>query len=1044
MRRLAGVSLGGGGSEFPGLLVGLVRASVHEMVGHKVSENRSAVAREACRCVAVLARCLTDHFGALAELWLPELLRNTTRAVVVAAAGDEAARAVFGCTKDGFPRLLPYLVDTSKNKSAAIRRRCLDYVMLALARWNDAAFDRHVGQIRDMVTAAIGDADSSVRATARRAYWVLRLRFPDLAEAVMNSLAPSMQRHVLREDQEFDAEAFVRAAEAAAEEPQPALGEHPQDLGGDDRGADNIATTPGPTDISASDRDPQASSSSTSTAAGSAARRVHGTHHPSQQPQRRPGAALFSAAAAAATESSGGGAIGGGAVRPAGRNAGVSALRVAGVTATANGGEGAVAAAAKPGAFRVPRVGGNATSSGANERSSVAAHAGGEAEPQQGFGVSGSVGGVSKVGRGAPSMRVPGRRGEEAGERGAEGVAMRAVVAEAVVLDRREVLRQVKRTHGPMTWSAKQRDVGPQRMYGTGSNESCKDHAVRRRAECHRCLRWRTLSLSRSASRRLEALIADRAKDTNFRVVAAALKLLGGLVEAQPALMAGHASALLPSVFPNLADTKEPVRQAANGVLDACRAAFPPHQLCSSLCPRVLELPPGRARTGLLEFLAVLVPHSSSYFIQEANPAGEGTGAGGHLHSLTQRVAAALVQTPPPANWDGGLGDDGRPTSAGPGASAAIRLLTALALSFCRSRSPSPSPSWSSGAVAAGGERGVAGGGGAAAAAAASGVRAEAVGEVEVRSRSAGNKENQGRITSFSPSPPRSPLRTPLPSPSATAISPPGGSAGGRLFPTTPGSAFSREEGGGLGSTLFAPLPQQQQQQPRRQALAPFTPSDLNRHPADGSGGGTGRSKAGSETCGKRRPAETVCSTETSVVAASAASTTPPKPRAATMEVVAGRLVAGLSCAARSHRKVEALSSLRGLADGDGVGAYPEFWPRYFGQVLTLLLDGAAAGENALRDGGEGPVPPAGAAPGEVPAGRALPRRAAREPLPGVRGDGGGEAGRDRGPGAVFPRPVRSGGVSRGPRRRPRPGPLPLGVDPSPRRPHHDRRRRWW
>lgn len=37
MRRLAGVALGGGGSEFPALLVGLVRASVHEMVGHKAS-----------------------------------------------------------------------------------------------------------------------------------------------------------------------------------------------------------------------------------------------------------------------------------------------------------------------------------------------------------------------------------------------------------------------------------------------------------------------------------------------------------------------------------------------------------------------------------------------------------------------------------------------------------------------------------------------------------------------------------------------------------------------------------------------------------------------------------------------------------------------------------------------------------------------------------------------------------------------------------------------------------------------------------------------
>ena len=37
MRRLAGVALGGAAEEFPALLVGLVRASVQEMVGHKVS-----------------------------------------------------------------------------------------------------------------------------------------------------------------------------------------------------------------------------------------------------------------------------------------------------------------------------------------------------------------------------------------------------------------------------------------------------------------------------------------------------------------------------------------------------------------------------------------------------------------------------------------------------------------------------------------------------------------------------------------------------------------------------------------------------------------------------------------------------------------------------------------------------------------------------------------------------------------------------------------------------------------------------------------------
>lgn len=60
---------------------------------------------------------------------------------------------------------------------------------------------------------------------------------------------------------------------------------------------------------------------------------------------------------------------------------------------------------------------------------------------------------------------------------------------------------------------------------------------------------------SRPASRRLEAVIAERARDANFRVVAAALRLLEGLVGAHPALMTGHVSALLPSV--SQVDVKE-------------------------------------------------------------------------------------------------------------------------------------------------------------------------------------------------------------------------------------------------------------------------------------------------------------------------------------------------------------------------------------------------------------------------------------------------------------------------------------------------------
>lgn len=53
---------------------------------------------------------------------------------------------------------------------------------------------------------------------------------------------------------------------------------------------------------------------------------------------------------------------------------------------------------------------------------------------------------------------------------------------------------------------------------------------------------------SRSASKRLEAMVGERLKDAHFRVLTSTLRLLGGLVEAHPAPMAGQAFSLLPSV----------------------------------------------------------------------------------------------------------------------------------------------------------------------------------------------------------------------------------------------------------------------------------------------------------------------------------------------------------------------------------------------------------------------------------------------------------------------------------------------------------------
>lgn len=53
---------------------------------------------------------------------------------------------------------------------------------------------------------------------------------------------------------------------------------------------------------------------------------------------------------------------------------------------------------------------------------------------------------------------------------------------------------------------------------------------------------------SRPASKRLETVIAERLRDAHFKVVAAALRLLSGLIGVHPGPMAAHTSALLPLV----------------------------------------------------------------------------------------------------------------------------------------------------------------------------------------------------------------------------------------------------------------------------------------------------------------------------------------------------------------------------------------------------------------------------------------------------------------------------------------------------------------
>lgn len=436
-------------------------------------------------------------------------------------------------------------------------------------------------------------------------------------------------------------------------------------------------------------------------------------------------------------------------------------------------------------------------------------------------------------------------------------------------------------------------------------------------------------------------------------------------------------------VFPCLADTKDSVRQAASRALDACRAAYPSSDLCAALCPRVLDLAPGRARTGLLEFLVVIVPHSSIFF---KNP--------GHVQALTQRLAAALVQYPPSAKWDGGLGDsDGGVASAGAGTSAAIRLLVAL---FYLDREVFKT------AVVSGGS----GNGGSLSAETAAALKralshscpaavdfiwppvstnalsqqqrprsvaTSCHGGKRARVVSTGVKstvaesvtscmvhEELGITESESRSQVSGKIMVNLSSSAAgnRELSDLAGSGSGR-GPLGAGEEVREGSDDGIGiegdivTPMVVPNTVQQWKQQERPPLATVTP----RHPENiashaFSGGNSDRNgkplDPGYRSVTSKPDLQKEQGTGGSAVALKGIAAPAPLTVERDMVEVGRRLIAGLSPSARSYQKVEALSSLRGLADGEGVGGCADFWPRYFGQVLTLLLDGAGTGSTTL------------------------------------------------------------------------------------------------
>lgn len=162
-------------------------------------ELRSQVIREACITIAFMSKTLQQKLDKFCEYIMEQLiLLIQNSAKVIASASALAVKYIIKYTHA--PKLLKIISDMLQNsKSKDIRAALCEIICLLCEEWPTKAIERSAPLLRDTLKKSISDADSEARRHSRRAYWVFRRHFPDLADQIYSTLDIAAQKALERE-----------------------------------------------------------------------------------------------------------------------------------------------------------------------------------------------------------------------------------------------------------------------------------------------------------------------------------------------------------------------------------------------------------------------------------------------------------------------------------------------------------------------------------------------------------------------------------------------------------------------------------------------------------------------------------------------------------------------------------------------------------------------------------------------------------------------------------------------------------------------------
>lgn len=165
-----------------------------EALLNQVQDLRSALVREACVTLQLMASTFRADLEFLAVPALPVLLKSTSVTILIIA--ESCYQCSMAMVREcRTPRVLQVLLDQLRVKGTQ-RCRAMQLFEVVLQNYSASMLERHAEAIEKALREALEDAQAGVRTAARNCFWAFEGKFQERGQRFLSRLEPQRQRQL--------------------------------------------------------------------------------------------------------------------------------------------------------------------------------------------------------------------------------------------------------------------------------------------------------------------------------------------------------------------------------------------------------------------------------------------------------------------------------------------------------------------------------------------------------------------------------------------------------------------------------------------------------------------------------------------------------------------------------------------------------------------------------------------------------------------------------------------------------------------------------